>query len=95
VTPGRELRLRAEMRLPGEAELDFEVEPLARGGCRLTQTARFKPRGLAGLVYWYAVKPLHAFVFRKMLAGIRDAAQGSYEAPGAPPAAGAASSVER
>jgi len=76
----RELALRAEMKLPGEAELAFRVEPLAGDShdperCRLTQTARFVPRGLLGLAYWYAVLPFHAFVFRGMLAGIRTAAE--------------------
>lgn len=65
------LRLRAEMKLPGEAQLEFEVRPLSGGASLLVQTARFKPRGLAGLVYWYAVLPLHDYVFRGMLDGIR------------------------
>ena len=70
----RSLRLRAEMKLPGEALLEFEVDPASGGGTRLTQTARFLPRGLLGLAYWYAVLPVHAFVFRGMLNGIRTAA---------------------
>jgi hypothetical protein len=69
----KRLELRAEMKLPGEASLAFELVPSDRGsgGSRLTQTARFKPRGLAGLVYWAAVLPFHAIVFRGMLEGIR------------------------
>jgi uncharacterized protein YbjT (DUF2867 family) len=69
----RLLELRAEMKLPGEALLAFEIEPDASepGRCTITQTARFLPRGLLGLVYWYAVLPLHGIVFRGMLAGIR------------------------
>jgi uncharacterized protein YbjT (DUF2867 family) len=67
----RRLSLRSEMKLPGEALLEFEVELVAGGGSRLTQTARFQPRGLPGLAYWYAVLPLHALVFRGMLRGIR------------------------
>ena len=72
----RRLALRAEMRLPGEALLEFELEPLPgpETRTRLVQTARFLPRGLLGLAYWYAVLPLHAVVFRGMLAGIRRAA---------------------
>jgi uncharacterized protein YbjT (DUF2867 family) len=79
---GRELRLRAEMKLPGEAELDFRVEPLAATSpaTRLEQTARFKPRGLAGLLYWWAILPFHAWVFRGMLEGIRRAAEQSADA---------------
>jgi hypothetical protein len=74
--PGRRLELRAEMKLPGVAQLEFDVTPLP-GGQRslLTQTARFKPRGLAGLAYWYAVVPLHHFVFDSLLSGIRRTAE--------------------
>jgi len=72
---GREkrLELRAEMKLPGEAVLAFEIVPSVEipGGSRLTQTARFQPRGLGGLLYWIAVFPFHAFVFRGVLEGIR------------------------
>lgn len=66
----RRLSLRAEMKLPGEALLEFQIEPEGEGGCRLTQTALFKPRGLLGLLYWYAVVPLHEVVFSGMLKGI-------------------------
>jgi uncharacterized protein YbjT (DUF2867 family) len=71
---GRRLTLRAEMRLPGDAVLDFELAPAASAdgtaGTRLTQTARFRPRGLAGLLYWYAVLPFHGPVFDGLLQGI-------------------------
>ena len=76
VEPERELRLRAEMRLPGEAELDFHLAPLSAGGTQVTQVARFKPRGLAGLLYWAAVLPFHAVVFRGMLRGLKREAEG-------------------
>jgi hypothetical protein len=86
----RSLRLRAEMRLPGEAVLEFEVRKReADDGFNhtsLIQIARFRPRGLLGLMYWYSVLPLHAIVFRGMLDGIRRAAE---EAPG-PQSTGAA-----
>lgn len=76
VEPGRLLRLVAEMRVPGRAMLEFTVEP-ADGGTRITQTARFIPRGLAGMAYWYALHPLHTIIFRGMLDGIaREAGQG-------------------
>jgi uncharacterized protein YbjT (DUF2867 family) len=71
--PDRRLRLAAEMRLPGRAWLEFEVEPDGAGS-RIRQTASFDPTGLAGLVYWYGIHPLHALVFRAMLAGIARAA---------------------
>lgn len=74
----RRLRLRAEMKLPGEAELEFALEPGDRPGVtRLHQTARFLPRGLLGLGYWYAVLPFHGLVFEGMLRGIRRAAEGA------------------
>ena len=68
------LVLRAEMKLPGVASLEFNIEPTA-DGCTLTQTARFKPRGLMGLAYWYSVVPLHHVVFRGMLSGIQREAE--------------------
>jgi len=71
----RRLALRAEMKLPGEALLEFTLEPLAGGRTNLVQTARFLPKGLIGLLYWYAVLPLHAVVFRGMLGGIRRSAE--------------------
>ncbi|MFN0241801.1 MAG: SDR family oxidoreductase [Planctomycetota bacterium] len=67
--PGRRLRLAAEMKVPGRAWLEFEVEP-ETGGARIRQTALFDPVGLGGLAYWYALLPLHAIVFRRMLHGI-------------------------
>lgn len=96
IEPGRLLRLRAEMRLPGRAWLQFEVQPEdggdadfdgtargargdaagaaaapgAGGGSVVRQTAIFDARGLAGLLYWYGLYPLHALVFRGMLRGI-------------------------
>ena len=75
----RSLSLRAEMKLPGEAQLDFKIEPVESNReppiTRLVMTARFRPRGLAGLLYWYAVIPLHEFVFGGMLRGIRKTAE--------------------
>lgn len=77
IEPGRRLSLRAEMKLPGEALLEFRIEPDPSRSThsRLVQTARFKPKGLLGLAYWYAVLPLHGFVFRGMLHGIRRTAE--------------------
>lgn len=75
VEPDRRLRLAAEMKLPGRAWLEFEVEPRA-SGARIRQTAEFDPAGLLGQVYWYALYPLHRLVFAGMLAGIARAALG-------------------
>ena len=67
--PGRVLRLRAEMKVPGRAWLEFEVLP-TKTGAVVRQTAIFDPVGLFGLVYWYALYPLHQFVFAGMLRNI-------------------------
>jgi hypothetical protein len=64
--PDHLLRLAAEMKLPGRAWLEFEVEG-KESGSTIRQTAIFDPAGLAGLVYWYALYPLHHFVFSGML----------------------------
>ncbi len=71
IEPGRRLQLRAEMKLPGVATLEFDLLPTTEGRCHLVQTARFQPRGLLGLLYWISVLPLHGFVFRGMLRGIQ------------------------
>ncbi len=71
--PDRILRLRAEMRLPGRAWLQFEVRPAA-GGATIHQTAVFDPVGLLGLAYWYGIWPIHELVFAGMLRRIGEAA---------------------
>ena len=63
------LRLQAEMKVPGRAWLQFEVEP-AEAGSQITQTAIFDPLGLGGLLYWYGLYPIHWLIFRRMLQGI-------------------------
>lgn len=65
-TPDQLLRLKAEMKVPGRAWLQFEVTP-ERDGSRIHQTALFDPAGLSGLGYWYLLYPAHAMVFRGML----------------------------
>ncbi|HEU4725400.1 MAG TPA: SDR family oxidoreductase, partial [Candidatus Eisenbacteria bacterium] len=68
--PPRLLRLRAEMRLPGRAWLQFEVADVGIGEVEIRQTALFDPKGVFGRLYWYALVPLHALVFGGMLRGI-------------------------
>jgi len=72
--PDRELGLVAEMKVPGRAWLRFEVEPNSRGSL-IRQTAIFDPAGLAGLLYWYALYPVHRWIFRGMLNQIAAAAE--------------------
>jgi hypothetical protein len=75
VEPGRLLRLRAEMRVPGLAWLDLQCEPAGDGGAVYRQRAVFFPRGLAGRLYWLAVLPFHGFIFRGMANRITAAAE--------------------
>ena len=74
IEPGRRLQLQAEMKLPGRAWLEFEVQPEAHGTV-LRQTAIFDPVGLWGLAYWYGVWPLHQIVFAGMLRGLARSAE--------------------
>ena len=67
VVPDVLLRLRGEMKLPGSAWLQFEAVPRDQGGTLLVQTAFFSPKGVAGLLYWYLLYPVHAVVFSGMI----------------------------
>lgn len=86
VVPDRRLRLRAEMKVPGRAWLEFEAietdEPQhtrtrTSTRTRLRQTAYFAPHGLFGLLYWYALYPVHGLVFGRMIAALARAAEES------------------
>ncbi len=81
--PSRLLRLRAEMKVPGRAWLQFEVEPGSPAS--LTQTALFAPRGLSGLLYWYGLYPLHSLIFSSLVDAIRREAEASSRPSGASP----------
>ena len=60
------LRLRAEMRVPGQAWLDLSLRTDDAGRTVLHQRALFHPRGLAGQAYWWSVKPFHGVIFGSM-----------------------------
>lgn len=87
LAPLRRLTLLAEMRLPGEAALQFTLTPEQDGGkgkpiTRLTLAARFAPRGLAGVVYWRVLQPAHGRLFKGLLrALIRRAGRTTLEEP--------------
>jgi hypothetical protein len=87
--PDRLPRLEAEMKVPGRAWLQFEVYKHDSGSV-IRQTALFDPVGLPGLLYWYALFPLHRLVFAVMLRGIAREAEklaqreGSARRPGIP-----------
>jgi hypothetical protein len=74
IEPARRLRLRPEMKLPGRAWLQFDVAPAATGSV-IRQTAVFEPHGVTGLLYWYALYPVHGLIFGGMLRGIARAAE--------------------
>jgi len=61
IRPGKRVLLYAQMKVPGEAWLEFDVQP-----DQLVQTAHFLPRGLLGRLYWYSVLPFHYLVFRDL-----------------------------
>ena len=61
----KRLLLFAEMKLPGEAWLEFKI-----AGNLLTQTATFRPLGLWGRLYWYCMLPFHGFIFKGMIRNI-------------------------
>ena len=62
----KRLLLYAEMKLPGEAWLEFKINTHNE----LVQTATFRPLGLLGRLYWYSVLPFHAFIFKGMAKNI-------------------------
>jgi Protein of unknown function (DUF2867) len=70
--PDRLLRLHAEMKVPGEAWLEWTMESEGTG-TRLGQKARFHPRGVSGRTYWYTMLPLHHFIFRGLAASLAEA----------------------
>jgi len=75
LVPDRLLRLRAEMRTAGGAWLQFECEPRDDGRTRLVQTAYFAPHGLAGLLYWYGLYPVHKVIFSGTIRSLAEAAE--------------------
>ena len=75
VVPDRRLLLHAEMKVPGDAWLEFRVRPLDDGRSELTQTAYFRPSPFWGRLYWYALYPVHESIFRGMARNIARAAE--------------------
>jgi hypothetical protein len=73
------LRLRAEMRLPGRAWLQWEVER-REGRTIVRQTALFEPRGLPGTLYWYSLLPAHALIFPALLRKLEEQGRALWEA---------------
>jgi hypothetical protein len=65
--PGKRLTLMAEMRIPGSATFELEIQPLAEPGCSVSVTAHFHPAGVAGITYWNALLPIHKLLFRGLI----------------------------
>jgi uncharacterized protein YbjT (DUF2867 family) len=82
--PDRRLVLEAEMKVPGRAWLEFQVEPIDEFRTIIRQTARFEPSGFWGRLYWYALLPVHAVIFSGMLRGIARRARVHDAAPAVP-----------
>ena len=81
IEPGRLLRLRAEMRLPGLAWLEMSAVRDEDGRTRYRQRALFHPHGLLGQAYWWSVSPFHAAVFGGMARNIAAAAESAAPEP--------------
>ena len=71
----REVLLHAEMKLPGEAWLQFQLRVAVSGRTWLRCCAWFQPRGLLGEIYWYALYPIHLLIFRKMTTAVKRRAE--------------------
>jgi len=78
IEPQRRLTLSFGMRAPGAGVLEFEIESLEDGTTRVTETAYWHPRGVWGLLYWYALVPAHLFIFRGMTGAIARRAERAF-----------------
>ncbi|SEG52137.1 Uncharacterized conserved protein YbjT, contains NAD(P)-binding and DUF2867 domains [Thermomonospora echinospora] len=87
VEPGRLLRLRAEMRLPGLAWLEMSVRPVP-GGSVYAQRAVFHPHGLLGHLYWRSIAPFHSLIFGRMPRNIARTAEQAASLPSSAPTGG-------
>ncbi len=66
IDPPRLLRLRAEMKVPGDAWLEWVVETGDDGTTTLRQLAKFHPRGVAGRLYWWVLLPIHKIIWKRL-----------------------------
>ena len=66
IEPARRLTLNFGLKAPGNAVLEFEIEPHAAGGMQVGVTAYWHPEGVWGLMYWYALVPAHGFLFKRL-----------------------------
>ncbi|MGF1598413.1 MAG: SDR family oxidoreductase [Acidimicrobiales bacterium] len=85
--PPKLLRLRAEMKVPGEAWLEWRITDNGPGSSQLRQLARFHPRGVAGRAYWWVLLPIHKIIWRQLAQRLADSAEPSTTEPGPAPRA--------
>jgi uncharacterized protein YbjT (DUF2867 family) len=71
VEPDEMMRLRAELKLPGKAWLQFEARALKNGDAKLIQTAFFAPKGLSGILFWYSLYPINSLIFSGLLRNLK------------------------
>ena len=88
VQQDRLLLLRAEIKVPGRAWLQFRAEPIDGGRSQLLQTAFFAPKGLFGLVYWYVLYPIHNLIFSGLVRKLAQRADALHKASCPPEDAG-------
>jgi uncharacterized protein YbjT (DUF2867 family) len=82
--PPELLRLRAEMKVPGEAWLEWRITSDDAGRARLRQLARFHPRGLAGRAYWWTLLPIHKVIWKRLAERLVDHAVSHHRSEYAP-----------
>jgi hypothetical protein len=75
LVPDQLLRLRAEMKVPGKAWLQFEIIPQDKSWVCIRQTAYYEPKGLIGQLYWYVLYPIHIVIFQGMITTIAHKAE--------------------
>jgi uncharacterized protein YbjT (DUF2867 family) len=75
IEPDQLMRLRAEMKVPGRAWLQFQARLQPDGRTLLSQTAFFAPKGLFGWLYWYVLYPIHGFIFSGMISRVAERAK--------------------
>jgi hypothetical protein len=80
VMPGESLLLRAEMKLPGRAWLQFALLPAASLGTLLRCCAWFEPRGIAGEIYWWLLYPIHVLIFHGLVKAIQNQSEHNFRA---------------
>ena len=79
IEPNKMIRLKVEMKLPGDGWLQFEAEPIENNLTAVLQTVFFAPRGLFGTVYWHMLKPIHRVIFDKIINQLASKAERYYK----------------